>query len=76
MLQGDDYAEEVRADVARAAELGISGVPFFLLNGRLAVSGAQPASVLVDALEQAVASADPAADAEVQGEVCSPEGCG
>lgn len=46
-----------RADVAaadrRAHELGIGGVPFFIFNQRLGVSGAQPPEVLRDAIEQA-----------------------
>lgn len=46
-----------RADVAaadrRAHALGISGVPFFIFNQRLGVSGAQPPEVLLDAIEQA-----------------------
>jgi predicted DsbA family dithiol-disulfide isomerase len=37
-----------------AAELGISGVPFFVFNGRLAVSGAQEAAVLLQAMEEAL----------------------
>jgi predicted DsbA family dithiol-disulfide isomerase len=46
-----------RAEIAEADErvksMGIGGVPFFILNRRLAVSGAQPPEVLRDALEQA-----------------------
>jgi predicted DsbA family dithiol-disulfide isomerase len=49
-----------RADVAaadrRAHELGIGGVPFFIFNQRLGVSGAQPPEVLRDAMEQAEVS--------------------
>jgi predicted DsbA family dithiol-disulfide isomerase len=37
----------------RTKALGIGGVPFFIFNQRLAVSGAQPATVLIDAMEQA-----------------------
>jgi predicted DsbA family dithiol-disulfide isomerase len=37
----------------RARELGVSGVPFFIFDGRIAVSGAQEASVLVDAMDNA-----------------------
>lgn len=36
-----------------ARELGIEGVPFFVFDRRLAVSGAQPAEVLVQAVERA-----------------------
>jgi predicted DsbA family dithiol-disulfide isomerase len=46
-------ANEVRADEREAAELGITGVPFFVLGRRYAVSGAQPAELLLQALRQA-----------------------
>jgi predicted DsbA family dithiol-disulfide isomerase len=52
VLESDDYAEEVREDERLAADLGISGVPFFVLNGRYGVSGAQPADLLLSVLEQ------------------------
>lgn len=53
VLAGDRYAEAVRGDEAFAQELGISGVPFFVLAGRLGVSGAQAPEVLLGALNQA-----------------------
>ena len=55
MLDGDGYTDAVRADERLAAEYGIRGVPFFLLNGRLAVSGGQPVETFAAALTQAVA---------------------
>jgi predicted DsbA family dithiol-disulfide isomerase len=53
VLDGDAYAEEVREDERLAADLGINGVPFFVLAGRYGVSGAQPADLLLSALETA-----------------------
>jgi predicted DsbA family dithiol-disulfide isomerase len=53
MLESDRYADAVRADEAEAAALGVTGVPMFVLNRRYGVSGAQPASVLQSALQQA-----------------------
>ncbi|MGI5500789.1 DsbA family oxidoreductase [Lentzea sp. CA-135723] len=47
------YAEAVRADEQRARELGVSGVPFVALDGRLAVAGAQPVELFGRALTQA-----------------------
>ena len=41
VLAGDAYADAVRADEARARELDITGVPFFLIEGRFAIPGAQ-----------------------------------
>ena len=49
----DAYADEVRADEREAAELGATGVPFFVLDRRYGVSGGQPAEVFTQALEQA-----------------------
>jgi predicted DsbA family dithiol-disulfide isomerase len=54
-LAGDDYAEAVRADMAAARELGITGVPFFVIDRRYGVSGAQDAEVFANALEQVLA---------------------
>ena len=52
VLAGDAYAAGVRADERRAAELGITSVPFFVMAG-LGVSGAQPTDVLLQVLEDA-----------------------
>jgi predicted DsbA family dithiol-disulfide isomerase len=59
MLQGDAYADEVRADEQRAAAFGIRGVPFYLIDEQYGVSGAQPPAVFLNALEQAQAAAHP-----------------
>lgn len=74
-LAGDAYAKEVRADEAEAADVGIRGVPFFILGGRYAISGAQPAELLLRALNQAwnELAAKPAPFEE--GAACGPDGC-
>jgi predicted DsbA family dithiol-disulfide isomerase len=53
VLSSDSYAAAVRHDEQRAQAIGVTGVPFFLIDERLAVPGAQPVEVLVGALEQA-----------------------
>jgi predicted DsbA family dithiol-disulfide isomerase len=53
VLSSDRFAAEVRADEQLGAQLGIRGVPFFVLGRRYGVSGAQPADALLGALEQA-----------------------
>lgn len=76
VLETGRYADDVRSDEAIARELGISGVPFFVLGGRLGVSGAQPADVLRGALEQAwsdLAATETPPLAE--GAACGPDGC-
>jgi predicted DsbA family dithiol-disulfide isomerase len=70
------YADDVRADEREAAQLGATGVPFFVLDRTYGVSGAQPAEVFTQALTQAWGERSPltlidqgAADA------CGPDGC-
>jgi predicted DsbA family dithiol-disulfide isomerase len=51
-LSGHEYLNDVRADQAQAQSYGISGVPFFVIDGRLGVSGAQESATFTRALEQ------------------------
>jgi predicted DsbA family dithiol-disulfide isomerase len=53
VIDGDAYADAVRADEQQAARYGISGVPFFVADGKYAVSGAQPPEVLMQLLRRA-----------------------
>jgi predicted DsbA family dithiol-disulfide isomerase len=53
VLGGSAFAEAVRADEVTAADIGISGVPFFVVDRRYAVSGAQSADVLLEVLRRA-----------------------
>ncbi len=76
LLAGDRCAAEVRQDEALARELGITGVPFFVLAGRLGVSGAQPTDVLLGALDRAWRELRaPEIVPIVEGAVCGPDGC-
>jgi predicted DsbA family dithiol-disulfide isomerase len=54
VLNGDQYADEVRRDEAQAGQLGISGVPFFVFDMATGVSGAQPTELFTRALDQAL----------------------
>jgi predicted DsbA family dithiol-disulfide isomerase len=47
---------QVRSMIQQVQQAGVSGVPFFILNGRLAVQGGQPPEVFLDALRQAKAT--------------------
>ncbi len=64
-LESGEYLAAVRDDQRTAAEFGINGVPFFVIDGRYGVSGAQEASTFAQALEQVwterSAAAEPAA---------------
>jgi predicted DsbA family dithiol-disulfide isomerase len=53
VLDGDAYADAVRQDEKLARDLGITGVPFFVFDMALAVSGAQPPETFASALNQA-----------------------
>lgn len=75
VLETGRYADDVRTDEGLARELGISGVPFFVLGGRLGVSGAQPADVLLGALERAWSDLAAAEPAVAEAAACGPDGC-
>jgi predicted DsbA family dithiol-disulfide isomerase len=75
LLASDLYEEAVRSDQREARELGVSGVPFFLLNRRYAVSGAQPRELLLEALRRTWNEAVDEASAPEEGSSCGPEGC-
>jgi predicted DsbA family dithiol-disulfide isomerase len=53
VIDGDGYADDVRRDELQARELGVSGVPFFVFDMALGVSGAQPTEMFASALQQA-----------------------
>jgi predicted DsbA family dithiol-disulfide isomerase len=57
VLQGTQYADEVDGDIQQARRYGITGVPFFVLDGAYGVSGAQSADIFLSALRQAHAAA-------------------
>jgi len=54
-LASDRYSDDVRADITEAHELGIHGVPFFIFDGRYAVSGAHEVPVFAHALARSYA---------------------
>jgi predicted DsbA family dithiol-disulfide isomerase len=57
-LAGDDFADEVREDELTAQQLGISGVPMFVIDREFGMSGAQPAEQLLALLEHAWEAGD------------------
>ena len=75
MLASDACTKEVREDEALARELGISGVPFFVLDGKYAISGAQPAEVFTKALAMAASEAKKKPTLVSEGDACGPDGC-
>ncbi len=65
VLSGDRFAAEVRADEQLARSLGITAVPFFVVDRAYGVPGAQNPDVLLDVLRQAWGEGRPAAAAAV-----------
>lgn len=53
VLGSTEFSDEVNRDIAEAKEIGVQGVPFFVFDGRLALSGAQPVELFTQALAQA-----------------------
>jgi predicted DsbA family dithiol-disulfide isomerase len=51
-LTGEAVRAEVEAEARQAHRLGISGVPFFIINDKYAFSGAQPPEVILNVLRQ------------------------
>lgn len=49
-FEGDAFAREVRSDEREAAQFGIRGVPFFVINREIALSGAQPPETILKVL--------------------------
>jgi len=74
-LADQRYAGAVRADEAEASALGISGVPFFVVDRRYGVNGAQPAEALLQVLERAWAERTPLIPVVSGGDTCGPDGC-
>ena len=68
------YAEEVREDERTATTLGISAVPFFVVDRTVAAAGAQPPELLREMLQRAW-EARPAIPVVATGATCGPDGC-
>jgi predicted DsbA family dithiol-disulfide isomerase len=78
LLESDELVDDVRADESEARALGISGVPFFVIDRRYGVSGAQPSEHLLEALQTAWADSHPLAMVSAGAsdeQACGPDGC-
>jgi len=53
VLESNAFADEVKQDIAEAQNIGIQGVPFFVMNNKYAISGAQALPVFKETLEKA-----------------------
>jgi predicted DsbA family dithiol-disulfide isomerase len=75
VLTTDEYAHAVEADIRQARAYGATGVPFYVVDERYGVSGAQPAEVFSQVLERAWAESRPALDVIGGADACGPDGC-
>ena len=75
VLAGDAYADAVEHDIREAAALGATGVPFFVVDRKYGVSGAQPVEVFTQVLDRAWQEARPALDVVGGDDACGPDGC-
>lgn len=78
MLASDDFAQAVRDDCALAAELGTSGVPFFVMDRKYGVTGAQEPATFLQVLEKAYAGWQATRPSPIEiaaeGAACGPDG--
>jgi predicted DsbA family dithiol-disulfide isomerase len=75
VLASDQYADAVEADIREAASLGATGVPFYVIDRKYGVSGAQPGEVFTQVLERAWAESHPQLDLVGGADACGPDGC-
>jgi len=76
VLAGDEFADAVEADIRQAAAFGATGVPFFVIDRKYGVSGAQPSEVFTQVLERAWVDAHPQLDmVGATDDACGPDGC-
>ena len=74
VLASDRYATDVRADESTATALGITAVPFFVVDRAIGAVGAQPSEVLRELLEEGWEQRSPVT-VVAHGEACGPDGC-
>jgi predicted DsbA family dithiol-disulfide isomerase len=75
VLSSDTYADEVQQDIYQAQQVGVRGVPFFVVNQKYAVSGAQPSETFLGLLNKVWQEEQPATLVNVaDGNSCSTDG--
>ena len=74
-LEDGRYQAAVASDIDMARQIGVTGVPFVVVDMKYAVSGAQPPEVFREVLDKALAERTPAVEVVQSGDVCGPDGC-
>jgi predicted DsbA family dithiol-disulfide isomerase len=75
LLASDEMADAVRADEQTAQQYGVTGVPFYLINKKYALTGAQPTEAFVQALNKIIAEDEITVLNDQDGEICDDDGC-
>jgi predicted DsbA family dithiol-disulfide isomerase len=75
VLASDEYADAVEADIREAVSLGARGVPFYVVDRKYGVAGAQPSEVFTQVLERAWSESHPTLDVVGGADACGPDGC-
>lgn len=71
ILANEEIGYHVTQEIKHFQGLGVTGVPFFILNNKYGISGAQPTSVFLETLEKVAQEMTPV---ELVGEVCDVDG--
>lgn len=78
MLNSDLFADAVQKDIAEAQQIGVRGVPFFVMDRKYAVSGAQPLEAFSESLQKSWDSWEGKNQFQTfdtaDGSVCTPDG--
>lgn len=79
VLDAGRYDDAITADVREAQQIGVRGVPFFVIDRRYGVSGAQPTEAFAEVLAKAWSERNPVTMVQTAGatdaEVCGPDAC-
>ncbi|MGM0750926.1 MAG: DsbA family oxidoreductase [Bacillota bacterium] len=78
VLEGSDFSQDVRTDEEEARQIGVQGVPFFVINRKYAISGAQPSDVFLSSIQKVWEEeneASPLQPLATEGMACDENGC-
>jgi predicted DsbA family dithiol-disulfide isomerase len=77
VLGSEEYLDAVHEDIAQARAYGAGGVPFFVVDQKFGVSGAQPAEVFSELLDRAWGESHPVVEmvGGAGADACGPDGC-
>jgi predicted DsbA family dithiol-disulfide isomerase len=75
VLGSREFEAEVHADIEQAQAYGATGVPFYVIDQKYGVSGAQPTEVFTQVLDKAWSDSHPTIEVLATGDECGPDGC-